>query len=148
MTLDAKAHVDFVHRHDAIHRLNVTVTFLALHAGGDMRLMREAHEVRQRVNAIPLDLEWRLGVIGPWSGDRLDATHDRRAVASDASRYRWNTGALRTSRILVAVLTGNLIDAGVDAMTERDRLFDIGARSPWALGKSERAESEDQQRDS
>jgi hypothetical protein len=145
MTLDAKAHVDFMHGHNAIHRLNVAVTFLALDAGGDMRLMRKAHEIRQRVDAIPSNLERRPRIIGPWARDLLDATDQGGAVASYASRDRRRTRSLRTPRILMTVLTGNLVDAGVDAMTERDRLFDIGARRPWALRKRQRAESEDQQ---
>jgi hypothetical protein len=145
MTLDAKAHVDFMHRHNAIHRLNLAVAFLALDAGIDVRLMRKAHEIRQRIDAIPSNLEWRLRVIRPWARDGLDAPDEGSAVASYASRDRRNAGGLRAPCIFMTVLTGNLVDAGVDPMTERDRLFDIGARSPWALRKRQRAESEDQQ---
>ena len=148
VTFDAEAHIDFMHRHDAIHRLNVAVTFLAFNAGGDVRLMREAHEIRQRVNTIPLDLEGRPRVISPCTRDRLNAADKRSAVASHAFGDRRRTRGLRTSRILMTVLTGNLVVAGVDAMTEGDRLFDIGARRPWALRKCQRAESEDQQDDS
>ena len=40
MAIDAKAHVDFINRHDAIHRLDRSVTALALDSGVDMRVMR------------------------------------------------------------------------------------------------------------
>ena len=87
MAIDAKAHVDFINRHDAIHRLDRSVTALALDSGVDMRVMREADEVGQRVHAVPLDFERRLRVVGPWTSDRLDSTFgDSVAVASDASR--------------------------------------------------------------
>ena len=121
------------------------MTFLALHARVDVRPMRKTHEIRQRVDAVPSNLERRLGIIGPWPRHRLDAADESRAMASDASRDGRNTRALRAARILVAVLTRNLVDAGVDAMAEGNRLFDIGARRPRTLGKGQRAESEDQQ---
>src|SRR5271163_645678 len=148
MTFDAEAHVDFMHRHYAIHRLHVAVTFLALNAGVDVRLMRKAYEVRQRVDAVPLNLEGRRLVVHPGACDRLDAAHQRSPMASDAFRNRRRARSLRAARILMAVLAGNLINAGVDAMAERDGLLDIRARGPGALGKRQRAESEDQQRDS
>src|SRR5260370_15305167 len=70
VAIDAKVHVDFIDGHDAIHRLDRSVTALALDSGVDMRVMREANEVGQRVNAVPLDFERRLRVGGPGPGDR------------------------------------------------------------------------------
>jgi hypothetical protein len=147
VTVDAKAHVDFMDWHDSIHRPHIAVTFLTLNAGIDVRLMREANEIGKRVNAIPLDLEWRPLVVSPWTRHRLDAADHTGAVTSDASRDWWSASGLRSSRILVAVLTRNLIDAGVNAMTERNRLLHIGSGSPRTLRKSEGAESDDQQCD-
>ena len=69
-------------------------------------------------------------------------------MASDALGDRRRTRALGAACIFMAVLAGNLVDAGVDAMAEGNRLFDIGARRPRTLGKCQRAESEDQQEDS
>ncbi len=126
---------------------HIAVTFLALNACIDMGLMGEANEVRKRVDAVPLDLERRPLLIGPRTRHRLDATDQTRAMTSDASRDRWNARGLRPSRILMTVLTGNVIDAGVNAMTERNRLLDIGARRPRPLGNSQGAESDDQQCD-
>jgi hypothetical protein len=145
MTVDTEAHVDFMHRHDPIHLLHVAVTFLALDARVDVRSMLEAHEVRQRVHAVPSNLERRLCVVGPRARHRLDTADEPRAMTSDASGYRRSARALRASRILVAVLTGNLMDARVDAMAEGNRLDDIRSRRPGTLGKGQRAESEDQQ---
>src|SRR5260370_35129015 len=71
VAIDAKVHVDFIDGHDAIHRLDRSVTALALDSGVDMRVMREANEVGQSVNAVPLDFERRVRVGGPWERDRL-----------------------------------------------------------------------------
>src|SRR5258708_20314880 len=71
VAIDAKVHVDFIDGHDAIHRLDRSVTALALDSGVDMRVMREANEVGQSVNAVPLDFERRLRVGAPSTSDRL-----------------------------------------------------------------------------
>src|SRR6267154_6265558 len=98
VAIDAKVHVDFINRHDAIHRLDRSVTALALDSGVDMRVMREADEVGQRVDAVPMDFERRLRVVGPGTSDGLDSTFgDSVAVASDASRDGGNA-RLRGSR--------------------------------------------------
>jgi len=144
MAIDAEAHVDFINRHDAIHGLDRSVTALALDSGVNMRVMREADEVGERVYAVPLDFERRLRVVGPWTSDRLDSTFgDSVAVASDASRDRWNARLRRSRRVGMAVLTWNLVDAGVDSMTERDRLTDIRARRPWPFGERDHSAPED-----
>src|SRR5258708_6675372 len=92
VAIDAKAHVDFYSRDDSIHRFDRAVTVLALDAGMDMRVVREADEVGHRVDAVPLDFKRRLSVIGPWTRDRLDsAAGDSAAVASNASGDRGNT---------------------------------------------------------
>ena len=136
VAIDAEVHVDFMDGHDSIHRLDRSVTVLALDSGVDMRVMREADEVGQRVHAVPMNFEWRLRVVGPRTSDRLDSTFgDSVAVASDASRDRWHARLLRSGRISMAVLTWDLVDPGVDSMTERDWLMDVGARRPWPFGK-------------
>ena len=132
VAIDAEAHVDFMHGNDAIHRIDWSVTALALNSGVDMRVMREADEVGQRVDAVPVDLERRLRVVGPWTSDRLDSTlGDSVAVASDASRDRRHAGLRGSRRVGMAVLTWDLVDPGVDSMAERDWLMDVGARRPW-----------------
>jgi hypothetical protein len=147
MTIDAKAHVDFHDWHDAIHRLDRAVTALALDAGVDMRPMREADEVGQRVHAVPLNFERRLRVIGPSTRHRLDsAAGNSVAVASDASCDRWNARLRRPARVSMAVLTWNLVDPGVDSMTERDRLNDICARRPWPLRERNGGAAEHEQK--
>jgi hypothetical protein len=89
VAIDAKAHVDFYSWLDSIHRFDRAVTVLALDAGVDMRVMREADEVGHRVDAVPLDFERRFGLVGPRTGDRLDsAVRNPVAMASDASRDR------------------------------------------------------------
>ena len=146
VAIDAEAHVNFVRGHDSIHRLDWSVTALALDSGVDMRVMREADEVGQRVHAVPVDLEWRLRVVGPRTGDRLDSTFgDSVAVASDASRDRGHAGLLGSGRVGMAVLTWDLVDPGVDAMTERDWLMDVGARRPWPFGEDDHHAAEDEQ---
>ena len=135
-------------RHHAIHILHIAMTFLALNSGVDVRAMREANEIRQRVHPVPSNLEWRLLLIGPWTRDRRDSTAEPGAMTSDASRNRRNSRGLRAARVLMTILTGNFIDAGVDSMAKRDRLLDIGTRRPWTLGKCDGGKSEDQQCDS
>src|SRR5712672_3335048 len=146
MAIDAKAHVDFINRHDAIHRLDRSVTALALDSGVDMRVMREADEVGERVHAVPLDFERRLRVVGPWTSDWLDSTFgDSVAVASNASRDRGNARLRRSRRVGMAVLTWDLVDPGVDAMTERDRLNGVCTRRPWPFGERDHSAPEDEQ---
>ena len=146
VTIDAKAHVDFDDRHYAIHRLYRAVTVLAFDPGVDMRPMREANEVRHRIYAVPLDFERRLRVIGPRTRHRLDsAGRSVVTVASHASRDRGNSGLRRPARVGMAVLTRDLVDPGVDSMTERDRLNDIRARRPWPLRERNHRASEHEQ---
>src|SRR5260370_20311190 len=64
VAIDAKAHVDFYCGHDSIHRFDRAVTVLTLDAGMDMRVVREADEVGHRVDAVPLDFERRVSVVG------------------------------------------------------------------------------------
>jgi hypothetical protein len=146
VAIDAEAHVDFIRGDDSIHRLDWSVTVLALDSGVDMRVMREADEIGQRVHAIPVDFERRLRVVGPWTSDRLDSTFgDSVAVASDASRDRWHARLLGPRRVSMAVLAWDLVDPGVDSMTERDRLNDVRARRPWPLGENDHSPPEDEQ---
>jgi hypothetical protein len=134
VTIDTKAHVDFDDRHYAIHRLYRAVTVLAFDAGVDVRPMREADEVGHRVDAVPLDFERRLRVIGPRTRHRLDtASRSVVTVASDASRDCGNPRLRRPARVRMTVLTWDLVDPGVDSVTERDRLNDVRARRPWPL---------------
>lgn len=147
MAIDAEAHVDFNDWHYAIHRVDRAVTALALDAGVDMRPMREADEVGHRVYAVPLDFERRLSVVGPRTRHWLDsaATGNSVAVASDASRDRWNTRLRRPARISMAVLTWDLVDPGVDSMTERDWLNYVCAWRPRPLRERNHGASEDEQ---
>src|SRR5260370_19188107 len=104
VAIDAKVHVDFIDGHDAIHRLDRSVTALALDSGVDMRVMREANEVGQRVNAVPLNFERRLRVVGPGARDLVDsAARNFLAVAVHTSGDRrhsrlagWPHGGLAT----------------------------------------------------
>src|SRR5579863_1016639 len=149
VAVDAKTHVDFMHRHHAIHRFDRTMTFLAGDARPDMRLVHELDEVRQRIDAVPANFEWRLMFIRPRLRDRLNPAQQAVAMASDAARNRRDAGGSRASGVLVAVLAGNLVNARVDAVTEGDRLLDIVARRPGALGKADHAgrSEKEQQRD-
>ena len=88
--------------------------------------MREAHEVGKCVHAIPDDLEGRLARIFPGLSHRFERT--LLLVASDAARDRWDSGRLRPARVLVTVLAGNLMVAGVNAMAEGNRLHDVLSR--------------------
>jgi hypothetical protein len=146
MAIDAKAHVDFNDWHYAIHRVDRAMTALTLDSGVDMRPMREADEVGQRVHPVPLDFERRLRVVSPGARDWLDsAAGNSVAVASHASRDRWNTRLRRPTRISMAVLTWDLVDPGVDSMTERDWLNDVCARRPRPLRERNHGASEDEQ---
>ena len=123
---DAEPHVDVVSRHHAVHRLDRPVTVLAGNSREDVRPMREAHEVGQRVHTIPDDLEGRLARIFPGLSHRFERT--LLLVASDAARDWWDSGRLRPACVLVTVLAGNLMVAGVNAMAEGNRLHDIPSR--------------------
>jgi hypothetical protein len=149
VTVHAKAHVDFMHRHHPIHRLHRPVTALAFYPRMYMRPMREAHEVGQRVHAIPLDLERGRRVVRPRPRHWLDASASYSvAVASHAPRDRWNSWFRRSARIGMAVLAGDLVHTGMDAMAEWYRLDDIRTRRPGSLRQRDRSSAKDEHRDS
>src|SRR5271168_4468570 len=145
VTVHAEAHVDFMHRHDAIHRLHRSVTALAFDPGMNMRTMREAHEVRQRVHAIPLNLERRRRVVRPGPRHRRDSpAGDSVAMASDASRDRGNPRLGRPAGVGMAVLAGDFVHAGVYPMAEGNRLYDVVARRPRPLRQPDGCPAEDE----
>src|SRR5579884_3630236 len=146
MAREAEAHVDFVHRLDPVHLLDRTMTLLAGDPGPDMRLMREAYEVGQRVHPVPADLKGRLRVVGPGPCHRLEPAGQRVALASHAALHRRHARGLRTARILVAVLARDLVDPGVDAMAERDGLLDVLARSPRPLREGKHRQTAEKRR--
>src|SRR5271154_2998228 len=117
VTVHAEAHVDFMHRHDAIHRLYRPVAALAFDARMNMRPMGEAHEVGQRVHAIPLDLERGRRVVRPWTRHRRDSpARDSVAVASDAARDRRDSRFGRPARVCVAGLAGDFVYGGMHSL--------------------------------
>ena len=65
MAIDAETHIDFMYRDYAVHRFDGPMTLLASNTCPYMRFVDELHEIRQRVDPIPADLEWRPLVIGP-----------------------------------------------------------------------------------
>jgi hypothetical protein len=145
VTFHAEAHVDFYDRHDSIHSLHRSVTVLTSDARVDVRAMREPHEIRQGINAVPANFEGRLAVVVPGTGDRLDAAGGATPVASDAAGDRRNARVFGSPRVLVTVLTGNFIYAGVDPMAEWNRLDHVGAWQPGPLRKRDDADSAEQQ---
>ena len=139
VTVDAKAHVDFMHRHNSIHRLTPAVTTLAFDAGVDMRPMGKAHEIGQRVHAVPLDLERRLAC-RPSTAASPAGFHRRRSRCRGIRRIARPAGSPRSrraARVCMTVLAGNFVDSGMHAMAERYRLYDVVARRPRPLGKSD-----------
>jgi hypothetical protein len=141
----AKAHVDFYDRHDSIHGLDRSVTVLTSDARVNVRAMRELHEVGQGINTLPADFEGRLAVIVPSTGDGLDAAHRPAPVASDAARDGRHPRVVGSSRVLVTILTGNLVYPGVDPMTEWNRLDYVVSWQPRPLRKGDDAHSAEQQ---
>src|SRR6516164_7360989 len=123
----AKAHVDFYDRHDSIHGLDRSMTVLTTDARVNVRAVRELHEVGQCINTVPADFERRLAVIVPGPRDGLDAADSPAPVASDAACDRRYPRVVGSPRILVTVLTGNLVYPGVDPMTEWNRLDHVGS---------------------
>jgi len=135
MAIKAETHIDFVDRYDPVHSFDRSMAFLASNTSPYMRLVYELHEIRQRVDPIPANLERRLMGIGPSLGSWFNPAEQRTAMASDTSLYRRGARGRRLPRILMAVLARNFVDAGMHTMAEGDRLFDIGTRRPWPLGK-------------
>src|SRR5216684_8100898 len=133
MAIDAKAHVYLVNRDHSVHRLDRPMTGLAGDAGPDVRFMDETYEIRQRVDPVPANFEWRLGIVGPWPRHRLDPAEKRAPVAPDATLNRRHARGLGTPRIFMAVLARNLVDTRMHTMAEGDRLFDIHAGRPRTL---------------
>src|SRR5208337_4628139 len=124
------------------------VTALAFDSRVNMRSMREAHEVGQRVHAIPLNFERRRRVVRPRPRHRLDSTaRDPVAVTSDAPRNRRNPRLRRPARIRMAVLAWNLVHPGVYAMTERYRLDYVRPWRPRPLRHCYRGPTKDEHRD-
>src|ERR1700735_1811333 len=85
MAVHTETHVDLVHRHDSVHGFNRPVTFLALHTSPNMGFVNEAHEIRERVHAIPADFERRLLCVRPRPRDRLDSAQQRAAMTTDTT---------------------------------------------------------------
>ena len=133
VTFHAKAHVDFYDRHHSIHGLHRSVTVLTSDPRMNVRAMRELHEVGEGINALPANFERRLAVIIPGAGDGLNAAGNSAPVASDATRDRRYPGVVGSPRVLVTVLTGDLVNAGVDPMAEWNRLDHVGAWQPRPL---------------
>jgi hypothetical protein len=133
VTFHAKAHVEFYDRHDSIHGLHRSVAVLTGDARVNVRAMREPDEVGQGVNAVPADFEGRLAMIVPGTGDGLDAAGSSTPVASHATRDRRHSRVVGSSRVLVTVLAGNLVYAGVDPMAEWNGLDHVGTRQPRSL---------------
>src|SRR5262249_31545397 len=109
VTFHAKAHVDLYDWHDSIHRLHRPVTVLTSDPRVDVRAMREPHEIRQGINTVPANFEGRLAVAIPGTGDGLDAAPGAAPVASDAASDGRHSRVFGSPRVLVTVLTGNLV---------------------------------------
>jgi hypothetical protein len=149
MTLHAEPHIYLYDGNYPVHHFDLSMTTLAFDTRVDVRLMRESHEIGKRVDPVPSNLEGRLPVIGPRSGYRLDTTAcNSVAVTSDASGNGRDTRLGRSRGDRMAVLTGNLVQAGVDAMAEWDGLDDVSSRRPWAFRKQDyRSAPDDQHED-
>jgi hypothetical protein len=130
MTLHAEAHIDFFYRHNSVHGLHSSVALLTLDFGMDVRSMGKLYKVRECVYAVPSNFEGLLFVIAPRPGDRSNSAGDSAAVTTNAPRDWRNPGVFGAARILVAILAGNFVDPGVNAMTERYRLNDVRPRRP------------------
>src|SRR5579864_5515137 len=141
VAVDAKPHVDLMHRLYPFHRLDRSMTSLASEAGIDMRTMGKAYEVGQRIDPVPADLEIGLGVIGPGTGHRQQSTAFLAAMASHTALHWRHARGRGAPRILVAILAGDFVDPGVDAMAEGDGLLDVEARGPRPLRESDHAHS-------
>jgi hypothetical protein len=149
MAIDAKVHVDFLDRHDTIHRLHRPVAVLTFDTGVDVRSMGESHKIGKRVNAVPSNFEGRLGVIGPWPSHWLDSSSgDSATVASDASRDRRNARFRRSASKRMTVLAGNFVHAGVNAMAKWNRLDDVVARQPGTFRNGDRGHAQDDEQQS
>ena len=99
--------------------------------------MGEAHEIGQRVDPVPANFEIGLRGIGPGTRHRHNPPifwlpwHPTQRCTGGTPEVE------RTPRILVAILAGNLVDPGVNAMAEGDRLLNVVARSPRPLRESD-----------
>ncbi len=80
-------------------------------------------------------------MVRPRAGDRLKASKQTVAMAANAALYRRGTGVVRAPGVFVAVLTRDAVDACMDSVAERNRLFDIGAGRPWPLRKGQDAKA-------
>src|SRR5271163_4334598 len=117
---DTEPHVDLMHRLNPFHRLDRAMAGLASDAGVDMWPMGKAHEVGQRIDPVPANFEIGLRGIGPRTGHRQQPAVLLAAMASHAALHRGHTRARRAPRVLMAILAGDLVDPGVDAMAEGD----------------------------
>jgi hypothetical protein len=66
------------------------------------------------------------------------------AVTPDASRYRRDSGLRRPTRISMAVLTRNFVDAGMHTMAERYRLDYVSSGSPRPLRQGDGGATHDE----
>ena len=127
----------FMHRLYSFHRFDRAMAGLTGQAGIDMRTMGEAYEVGQRVDPVPANFEIGLRGIGPGTSHRQQSAVLLAAVASHAALHGRHARGRGTPRVLVAILAGNLIDPGVNAMAKGDGLLNVVARSPRPLRESD-----------
>lgn len=141
----AETHIDFDYRTHPIHRLNRAMAGLALNAGMNMRHVPETNKIRKRVDPIPANLKRRSRAIDP----RL-AHRPQRYLLSDAgvtplaSLDRWHSRVLGPASVLVTILARDLMQPGMNLVTERDRLNNVLKRSPRTLGKERGGDPEAQ----
>ena len=135
VTVETKAHVDFVGGNHAIHLLDRSMAALTFNSGPNVRLMRETYEIRERIDSCPMNLERLLDVYRPRRRHRLQSSSDGSgiAVTAHASLNWWNTRRLRTPSILMAVLAGYFLEPRVNSMAKRNGLDDVIARGPRTL---------------
>jgi hypothetical protein len=144
MTAHAKAHVYSVNWHDSIHRLHRTMASLTFESGRDMRPMGEFHEVRELIDAVPLDLERWLLMVVPRPRDGLDTAEGAAPVASDASLHRRHARVFRSASVLVTILARDFVHPRMDTVAERNRLDYVGPRQPGAFGEKYHADAKRQ----
>ena len=88
VAIDAETHVDFVNRHNTIHRFHRSMAFLARNTSPNMGFVYKLDKIGQRINSIPSNLEGWLMVIGPRPRNRLNSSKQSAAMASDTSLNR------------------------------------------------------------
>lgn len=121
MAVDTPAHAQIGMLINLLHRLDLAMASLAIHAVLDVRRVVELNVIRQHVHTHPLQRLALVESIAHFLNVRAVGLHLHMAVHAGAERR--NVRVLRAFDLAMAVLALHTVRAHMQAVIERDRLL-------------------------